>query len=168
MVPVSSLKVNSQSSQDTLTIGQVVGAHLPVFAIVGLIGGLGAGKTTLVRGIAQGWQALDRVSSPTYTILNIYRHTTLPQQRLFHLDAYRLETEAAAESVGLEDVFDDRGPVLIEWSNKINLWLPEDMLHITISDQLTDSEQRILMFTSSGPTHTAFLATLADLLKEFQ
>jgi tRNA threonylcarbamoyladenosine biosynthesis protein TsaE len=166
LVPASPLKVNSQKPEDTLHIGYLIGARLSAHTVLGLEGGLGAGKTTLVRGIARGWQVQDRVSSPTYTLVNIYRHATDPTQRLFHIDAYRLQDDAAAESVGLSDIFDAGGPVVIEWPAYINLWLPEDMLRITMSDQFTDPDRRVLTFISGGPAHNRLLTTLMPDLEE--
>ena len=75
--------------------------------ILCLVGDLGSGKTTLVQGIVSGWGSLDPVSSPTFVLVNVYRH--LENKRLYHLDAYRLSGAAEAEDLDLGG--DDRVPV---------------------------------------------------------
>ena len=164
LVPVRSLKVNSENSTQTMHIGEQIGQLIMPTSILCLHGTLGAGKTTLVRGIATGWQSKDRVSSPTYTIVNIYRHQHAPQ-RLFHIDAYRLDSDAAIESSGLEDIFDEVGAVVIEWPSKVSEWLPEDVLHIymTPHDELPDIRQ--LSFESRGSHHTELLAAIASKIE---
>lgn len=168
MVPFSTIKVNSKKLDDTLQIGRHLGHSLQPSSVVGLTGDLGAGKTTLVRGIAAGWNAKDRVSSPTYTLVNIYRHHDNPSLRLFHVDAYRLRDEQSAESIGLSDILDDEGPVLIEWPHFVEFLLPDDRLHITIETQGIDIEQRLLTITSTGALHEAVLSELKKTLEEYQ
>ena len=97
-----SLEIISRSTEQTRRVGMRLGALLKPGDMVALVGDLGSGKTTLVQGIAAGWGSLDTVSSPTFVIVNVYRHTG--GLRLFHMDAYRLNgsTEALDLRFGID------------------------------------------------------------------
>ena len=103
MTPIldrNSFEIISRSAEQTRRVGMRLGALLEPGDIVCLIGDLGAGKTTLVQGLAAGWGSLDPVSSPTFVIVNVYRR--LDQNQLFHLDAYRLSGAAEAADLDLD------------------------------------------------------------------
>ena len=88
--------------------------------IIGLTGDLGAGKTALVKGIARGLGVAERVHSPTFALVNEYRHARLP---LFHLDLYRLESREQIIGAGLEEyLFEPKGVTVVEW---IERWLEQ-------------------------------------------
>jgi len=89
-----SLEFFSKSPEQTRRIGMRLGSALKKGDVLCLQGDLGAGKTTFVQGVAQGWGSIDSVSSPTFIIVNMYRRSDGAQ--LFHLDTYRLESEAEA------------------------------------------------------------------------
>src|SRR5512140_527363 len=90
----------SRSPEQTRRIGQRLGAVLQPGDVICLQGDLGAGKTTFVQGIAQGWGSRDAVSSPTFILVNVYRREDKAQ--LFHMDAYRLDSALEAEELYLE------------------------------------------------------------------
>ena len=113
--------------------------------VICLEGNLGTGKTTLVQGIARGWGALDPVSSPTFMIVNEYRRAD--QQRLYHLDAYRLEHALDAELLDFDRML-RQGPIVIEWAEKIKGILPDRYIWIRLSD--TGMEHRAMMLTPHG------------------
>ena len=103
----------SRSPEETLALGQAWGRVAPERWVLGLSGDLGAGKTQLVKGLAQGLGVTARVHSPTFAILNQYEGGRLS---LAHLDLYRLDTAAQLRSAGLEDyLLSPRGIVLVEW-----------------------------------------------------
>src|ERR1700684_2122399 len=102
----------SQSEEDTRRLGKTLAASvLPLSGVVLLIGDLGAGKTTLTKGIVEGRGAAspDDVSSPTFTLIHEYGQPV----RIYHIDLYRLETPAEVLHLGLEDLFDSPALVLI-------------------------------------------------------
>lgn len=168
MVPVHQIKVNSKNSTQTLKMGELLGNLLQPHHIICLDGPLGAGKTTLVRGIALGWQAIDRVTSPTYTIVNVYRHRQQPRLRLFHIDAYRLDSDAAIESIGLSDLLDGNGPGVIEWASKVGAWLPTDVLQIALTVDEEALELRQVNVVAGGTQHLLLLDALATQLESLE
>ncbi|MFN2305155.1 MAG: tRNA (adenosine(37)-N6)-threonylcarbamoyltransferase complex ATPase subunit type 1 TsaE [Anaerolineales bacterium] len=135
----------SHSPDQTRRLGIHLGGYLQQGDVICLEGNLGSGKTTLIQGIAQGWGALDQVSSPTYVIVNEYRRSD--QQILFHLDAYRLENDFEAEALDLDWML-NQGVIVIEWAERIKRVLPKNYLWI----QLTYSsiEHRTMLLTPQG------------------
>ena len=120
-----------------------------------LIGDLGAGKTTLVQGVSAGWGSLDPASSPTFVLVNVYRRPD--GDRLFHLDAYRLSGATEAEDLDI-DAFIERGPLVVEWADRIQEALPVENLWVNL--RWIDQQQRDLMLTAHGARYRALLAEL--------
>lgn len=131
-----------------------LGALIHPSDIIGLVGELGSGKTTLVQGIVSGWGSLDPVTSPTFVLVNVYRHPD--GGRLFHLDAYRLT--GAQEAIDLDlDVMLNQGPLVVEWADRIEQALTPEGLWIHL--KYIDEDQRDLLFTARG-MHYEELVTL--------
>ncbi len=107
----------TKSAEETIALGQQLVPLLAPPKIVLLRGDLGAGKTTLVKGIAQGFQAAleEEVTSPTFTLVHEYRG---PSAMLYHIDLYRVDTSRELETLGLDDLMDDNSVLLIEWGDK--------------------------------------------------
>lgn len=103
----------SHSPAETEALGEAWGRAATSGLVIALSGDLGAGKTQLVKGLARGLGIQERVHSPTFAILNIYRGGRLP---LFHLDLYRLETRAQIAGAGLEGYLQPDGVAVIEWA----------------------------------------------------
>ena len=120
-----------------------------------ITGEVGAGKTTLVQGLAQGWGSLDAVSSPTFILVNVYRRPD--ENRLFHLDAYRLESAPEAEELDLDTML-AQGPLVIEWPERLESILPEKRLWIAL-DYMTE-EHRKLAIKAQGERYDHLLADL--------
>lgn len=139
----------STSPEQTRQIGYYLGQLLDAGDVICLDGDLGAGKTTFSAGVGEGWGTEHPLTSPTFVIVQQYDRA-LDRQVLYHLDAYRLDAEGDAESVGLLDIFDANGAVLIEWPEKIRSWLPDDHLwiHFTIDDN--DDSRRMLTLQAAG------------------
>ena len=129
-----------------------LGALLQVEDLVCLVGDLGAGKTTLVQGLAAGWGSLDQVSSPTFVLVNIYRRSDAV--RLHHLDAYRLSGPAEATELDMDEML-TRGPMVIEWADRIEAALPEDRFLVTM--KLVDETQRHFLVSAQGARYQALL-----------
>jgi tRNA threonylcarbamoyladenosine biosynthesis protein TsaE len=139
------LEIISRSPEQTRRIGMRLGVLLSPGDIVCLNGDLGAGKTTLVQGIAAGWGSTDRASSPTFVLVNVYRREG--GRKLFHLDAYRLSGPAEAEDLDLEAMF-QVGPMVVEWAERIQPALPGECLQAQLT--YVDENQRDLLFTASS------------------
>jgi tRNA threonylcarbamoyladenosine biosynthesis protein TsaE len=121
--------ISSRSPEQTRRIGARLGGVLQAGDVICLQGELGAGKTTFVQGVAQGWGSLDSVSSPTFIIVNEYGRAD--SSRLFHMDAYRLESALEAEQLDLDSMLAD-GALLIEWPERINGLVPAEHLWIDL------------------------------------
>ena len=141
------LDFTSSSIEQTERLGVRLGELLQADDLICLSGDLGSGKTTLARGIGRGWGTALRVTSPTYIIVHEY-----PRARdgrlLYHIDCYRLESEADAMTVGLEDILDGSGAMMIEWPERIDTWLPEDRFLITM--EYVNPTRRSLRITATG------------------
>ena len=108
----------SHSAEETVELGRQLATQLRDARVVLLRGDLGAGKTTLVKGIAEGFGAAeaDDVTSPTFTLIHEYRG---PDKDVYHIDLYRLEKPGEVDSLGLEDLMlEERNVLLIEWGEK--------------------------------------------------
>ena len=144
----------SSSFEQTVRLGVRLGELLDVGDVICLSGELGTGKTTLARGISRGWGASHRVTSPSYTLVNQYPR--LKDGRiLYHVDCYRLESPAEVATVGLEDIVDDGGAIMIEWPERIDYLLPEERLLIELRH--ISETRRGLRFKAAGDGPTELL-----------
>lgn len=117
----------SRSPEQTRRLGMRLGSLLQSGDVIALCGDLGAGKTTLVQGIAQGWGSTDAVSSPTFVLVNVYRRPD--GSLLHHMDAYRVESALEAEDLDLEAMITS-GVLIVEWAERITAALPDELLWI--------------------------------------
>lgn len=118
----------TRSAEETVELGARVAGMLRAPAQVLLIGDLGAGKTTLAKGIieALGAARAEEVLSPTFSLVHEYRGNP----KVYHLDLYRLDTVPEVETLGLEDLWDESAVVLVEWGERFDLHLPGQQLEI--------------------------------------
>ncbi len=135
----------SRSPEQTRRIGIRLGSFLQPGDVVCLSGELGAGKTTLAQGIAQGWGSLDAVTSPTFVLVNNYRKAGGFEMN--HFDAYRVQDALEAEDLDLNGMIAD-GPFLVEWAERVKTALPAQ--HLWIDMKYLDEEQRSLLFNPRG------------------
>jgi tRNA threonylcarbamoyladenosine biosynthesis protein TsaE len=142
----------SRSPEQTRRIGARLGAALQAGDVVCLQGDLGAGKTTFVQGVAEGWGSVDAVSSPTFIIVNVYR--AADGNQLFHLDAYRLESMHEAEELDLNAML-AQGPLLIEWPERMERLIPIDRLWVSLEH--VREEEREMNFNSQGKRYDDLL-----------
>lgn len=131
----------THSADETIAFGRTLAAQLSPPLLVLLRGDLGAGKTTLVKGIAEGFAAAraDDVTSPTFTLIHEYRG---PKVTLFHIDLYRIDTDRELETLGLDDLFAPGCILLIEWGEKFPRLRREQGLEITL-ERVGETERRI-------------------------
>ncbi|MGV8025782.1 MAG: tRNA (adenosine(37)-N6)-threonylcarbamoyltransferase complex ATPase subunit type 1 TsaE [Anaerolineaceae bacterium] len=144
----STLEFLSRSPDQTRRVGARLGALLKIGDTLCLNGDLGAGKTTLVQGIAQGWGSPDPVTSPTFVLVNHYRRPD--GQQISHLDAYRLSDALEAEDLDLEYLLEN-GPLIVEWPLRIRSALPE--AHIWVNLQYISEQQRMLLIKPAGSAY---------------
>jgi tRNA threonylcarbamoyladenosine biosynthesis protein TsaE len=133
----SALRFETHSDEETRDVGRHLASILPGRGTVLLIGNLGAGKTTLAKGIVAGRDAAEpeEVASPTFTLIHEYGNPVA----VYHIDLYRLETAEEARRLGLQDLFDSNALVLIEWGERFPELLPDKRTEIRITQRGEDS-----------------------------
>ena len=126
----------TRSEEETVALGRTLAADLPMGAVL-LIGELGAGKTTLAKGIVEGrgGASADEVSSPTFTLIHQYGDA------IFHIDLYRLDEVREVESLGLDDLFASGSLVLLEWAERFPELLPRQRTEIRLRTLPDDSRE---------------------------
>jgi tRNA threonylcarbamoyladenosine biosynthesis protein TsaE len=134
---VKSRIFHTQSEEETIAAGEKLAAELPPQAVVLLIGNLGAGKTTLAKGIVKGLGAAqpDEVSSPTFTLIHEYSPS------VYHIDLYRLDREDQVATLGLDEILDRTAVVLIEWGERFPRLMPEERTEIYLRTTGDDSRE---------------------------
>ncbi|HXP84679.1 MAG TPA: tRNA (adenosine(37)-N6)-threonylcarbamoyltransferase complex ATPase subunit type 1 TsaE [Bryobacteraceae bacterium] len=119
----------THSEEETIDLGRSFARELPSHAVVLLVGNLGAGKTTLAKGIVSGLGAAEpnEVVSPTFTLIHEYGGG-----RVYHIDLYRLDTPAQVATLGLDEIFEREAIVLIEWGERFPQLMPREAIHIEL------------------------------------
>lgn len=149
-------KLVSTSYRHTDRLGQAIGRVLRGGETIALYGPLGAGKTVLVRGVAQGLGTSPMaVTSPTFVVIHEYNQGRLP---LAHIDLYRIRTLHELESTGLIAHFADKTVTAIEWADKGLVALPQDRIEVTLNHRATRS--RMIQLHATGPKSKKALARL--------
>ena len=131
----------THSAEETIALGRTLAEMLTPPKLVLLRGDLGAGKTTLVKGIAEAFQAAsaDDVTSPTFTLVHEYRG---PHVSLYHIDLYRIDTPRQLETLGLDDLITNKSILLIEWGEKFARFERERDVEIALERVDDRVEQR--------------------------
>lgn len=155
----------SRGTDETISLGRRLGAVLRAGDVLVLTGDLGAGKTQLTKGIAQGMGIEDDVTSPTFTIEMVYEGDELP---LYHFDLYRLADADELDDIGLFDVLGGDGPCVLEWGEQFADELGDDRLDVVLTrlDELADLGEepaREIRFVPHGPRAAAIVCELGDL-----
>lgn len=127
------MTIETYSPEETRRLGEKVGKEAEPGQVYALIGELGTGKTVLTQGIAAGLGIAEPVTSPTFTILQVYEEGRMP---FYHFDVYRIEDPDEMEEIGYEDCFYGEGLCLVEWGDLIEEILPPDCGRITIEKDL--------------------------------
>ena len=145
------------SPNDTLTLGNRIGALLQGGEIIALIGDLGVGKTLFTRGVVSGAGIFsDQVSSPTFTFIQEYKGPI----SIIHVDLYRIEHPEELYSLGLEEYFSPQSVMIIEWADRAMAQLPQDFLSLTLTH--TGPTRRQATFDANGPQSSAFLSRIRN------
>lgn len=153
------VKIVSKSTADTEEIAKTLAKIVQAGDVITLEGDLGVGKTAFTKGLAQGLNIEERVTSPTFTIVKEYAGT-LP---LYHMDVYRLEH--SEEDLGFDEYFYGDGVTVIEWAQFIADFLPEQYLAITL--ERTGETSRELTFEAVGSEYERHIEQLRELLGRF-
>jgi tRNA threonylcarbamoyladenosine biosynthesis protein TsaE len=154
--------LSSHSAAQTQAIGNALGAQIRRNLVIALKGTLGAGKTTLTRGLAAGLGIDARVTSPTFTLIHEYVDPKT-RNRLYHMDTYRLGDDvktvlAGAETLGLEEILDEVAEeasdgvtvLVIEWADRLAPLLPTDHLEIQLEAADAEPQQRTIRLVAHG------------------
>jgi tRNA threonylcarbamoyladenosine biosynthesis protein TsaE len=156
---VGQLDIISHSAEQTQRLGLRLGALLQPGDVICLSGDMGAGKTVFASGIGKGWGAKQLLTSPTFNL--VHEHTRdADNQRLFHLDCYRLEKPADAEAIGLDEILNGRGPVILEWPEHIERALPPQRLWIEL--RVLEPTRRNFTFHGSGKRYEELISKFRD------
>jgi tRNA threonylcarbamoyladenosine biosynthesis protein TsaE len=139
----------STSPEETREIGRRLGAAALPGTVLALIGPLGAGKTQLAKGIAEGLGITSVVNSPTFVLMN--EHSG--RLRLYHVDAYRLDDPEEAAAAGLLDERQADGVTVVEWADRLDGWMPAERLVIRLATPSGDPMHRLLAWQAHGPSH---------------
>ena len=137
---VPSREWTTHSSDETIQLGREIGRKLTPPTLILLSGDLGAGKTTLTKGIASGMGAAeeDEVTSPTFTLVHKYDRTS----RVYHVDLYRIADSRDLETLGLEDIFNESAVVIVEWPEKMSIQTGWPVIRIQL-EHVSDDTRRI-------------------------
>ena len=140
-------EIISQSVEETLQFGRGIGAQLSPPVLVMLSGELGAGKTTLAKGIVGGLGASseEEVTSPTFTLVHAYHNGG----RVYHVDLYRVSSFHDLETLGIEDIFSEPAVVLVEWPEKFSLRIDWPVVRIYLA-HISEESRRIAIEDPSG------------------
>jgi tRNA threonylcarbamoyladenosine biosynthesis protein TsaE len=145
----------SKSPGQTRRLGIRLGTLLRAGDVICLQGELGAGKTTLVQGVASGWGAVDEATSPTFVLVNAYRRPD--GAVLSHFDAYRVESLREAEELDLDSLL-EIGPLIVEWPERVEAALPAERLWGWL--EYESEEHRNMRFAGAGTRHEKLLDAL--------
>jgi len=152
---MTTVVVHAHNEAETVALGAKLGSMLQPGDIIALTGELGAGKTTLTKGIARGAGVEAEVYSPTFTLIHEHRGR-IP---FYHVDLYRLESENLMPDIGIEEYLYGSGVTVIEWSERMGSLLPDSALRVRLSAD--DDTGREIELSSSSPRWTDVIKELA-------
>ena len=130
---IGKMVTETRSPEETYELGRKIGLQAKPGQVYTLTGDLGVGKTVFTQGVAAGLGITEPVSSPTFTIVQVYEEGRLP---FYHFDVYRIGDIEEMEEIGYDDYFFGKGICLIEWAELIEEILPDDRISITIEKTL--------------------------------
>jgi tRNA threonylcarbamoyladenosine biosynthesis protein TsaE len=155
--------VQTSEPKETEAVGEAIGAQLRLGDLVVLSGDLGTGKTTFTKGLARGLGVTDRVTSPTFTIVQEY-DGRVP---VAHVDVYRLERIQELHDFGFEELLESRVTV-VEWGEAIALVLPLDRIDVRITmDEERGDDARVVEIVPTGSSWHGRFAALDEALRDF-
>lgn len=147
--------IDTKSSDETVALGRWLGGKVKPGWVIGLSGDLGAGKTTFTRGLAEGAGADPAgVTSPTFTFLHVY-HGRIP---VYHLDLYRLDSEAQVRDLGVDEFVGGDGVAVVEWFENVPALLPPSRIEARLT--VTAQDQRRITFRGTSPEWDGLIESL--------
>jgi tRNA threonylcarbamoyladenosine biosynthesis protein TsaE len=146
-------RLRSASPEETRAIGRSLGRSAPPGTVLALSGELGAGKTQLAKGVAEGLGITSVVNSPTFVLMNEH----VGRLRLYHIDAYRLGDPEEAVAAGLLDEREVDGLTVVEWADRLDGWLPIDRLDLELAPGV-GAEDREIAWRAWGEAHARLAA----------
>lgn len=153
------LDIISHNHEQTARLGAKLGALLLPGDVICLSGDMGAGKTVFSTGIGKGWGAVPPLTSPTYNLIHEHKRDS-DQQRLYHLDCYRLSGPLEAEQIGLDDILDGRGITIFEWPEHIESILPAHRLWIEL--RVLENGRRNFIFEAAGKRYEELVSKFRE------
>ncbi len=151
------MEKTSQSVSQTLKIGKTLGKLLSGGEIILLSGTLGAGKTVIAKGIAQGLGIkINQVISPTFVLLRVIKGRHL----LYHFDLYRLNNATQIQELGFQEYFYGTGVTLVEWPERLKILLPREFLKIKLT--LKGQKMRLVKFIARGARYKKLIARIDE------
>ncbi|MGX7203542.1 tRNA (adenosine(37)-N6)-threonylcarbamoyltransferase complex ATPase subunit type 1 TsaE [Enterococcus plantarum] len=147
--------------KETESLAKIIGLVAEPSDTIILSGDLGAGKTTMTKGIALGLGIDQMIKSPTYTIIREYQQGRMP---LYHMDVYRIEN--GADDLGLDEYFEGDGLSVVEWGKLLGEFLPTDYLDITITKDPQVLEKRVLSFQAFGKRAENYLDRIKKKMED--
>ena len=148
----------SEAPEATRALGRALGAAAEPGTLIALVGPLGAGKTVVAKGVADGLGVTSVVNSPTFVLMNEHPG----RLRLFHVDAYRLGDPEEALAAGLLDERETTGVTVVEWADRLDGWLPDDRLQIILEPDTADPQRRGVRWTAWGEQHERLARVLGE------
>ncbi|MEI5991226.1 tRNA (adenosine(37)-N6)-threonylcarbamoyltransferase complex ATPase subunit type 1 TsaE [Enterococcus crotali] len=155
------MDIQINDPRETEALAKIIGSVAAPGDTIILSGDLGAGKTTMTKGIALGLDIEKMIKSPTYTIIREYQEGRLP---LYHMDVYRIEN--GADDLGLDEYFEGDGLSVVEWGKLLGEFLPVDYLDITITKDSEDMEKRKVSIQAIGIQAEGFLERIQKKMEE--
>jgi tRNA threonylcarbamoyladenosine biosynthesis protein TsaE len=147
----------SKNTEETKVFGRHWAKHLKGGDILCFFGDLGSGKTTLIKGIAEGLKIdQNKVSSPTFVLMNVYEG----RLTLFHFDFYRLENIREIDSIGYDEFLYGNGISVIEWADRLGASLPGEYLKVEMEHRAL--EERSIRLTAVGPRYQGLMGKIAQ------
>lgn len=157
-MPFLAMKIISKEARQTLRIGRIIAGNLAPADIICLFGPLGAGKTVLTKGIAQGLGIQkEKVTSPSFVLIREYAQGKFP---LYHFDLYRLNDPRDILCLGYEEYLYAQGVSVIEWGERLKYLLPKEFLKIELSFE--SSRQRELKFSAYGARYKKLMGRIGE------
>ena len=137
----------THSPEETIAVGRELVSRLQPPKLVVLTGDLGAGKTTIIKGIAEEFKAesQENVTSPTFTLIHEYRG---PAATVYHIDLYRVDSQRQLETLGIDDLRDERSLILLEWGEKFDRFRNEADAEIRI-ERIGENDRKIVFKTNN-------------------
>jgi tRNA threonylcarbamoyladenosine biosynthesis protein TsaE len=153
------MEIVSKSSEHTYKIGKIIGEKLKPRDILALIGDLGSGKTTFVKGLAEGLDIKNPINSPSFLIIKEYKG----KYPFLHIDVYRLKNpEIELFNIGFEEYLKDDYIIAIEWADRILSYLPDNRLEVEFF-HISNTERKII-FRPKGERYKNLIEELKECL----